>query len=105
MVKKSIILVICVVAFMLSGCAMTMQPVTGVIFNEAKGPLLATSNTGSSKVGVAIAKSYVGVVGTGDASIETAMKNGGITKIHHVDYQTKNYLGVYAELTVTVYGE
>jgi len=33
------------------------------------------------------------------------MKNGGITKVHHVDSKVKNILGVYAEYTTVVYGE
>jgi len=33
------------------------------------------------------------------------MENGGITKIHHVDYKTEVVLGIYAKLTVIVYGE
>jgi hypothetical protein len=33
------------------------------------------------------------------------MKNGGTTKVHHVDSQVKNILGVYAEYTMVVYGE
>jgi hypothetical protein len=44
-------------------------------------------------------------IATGDASIEAAMKNGGMKKVHQVDTQIKNVLGVYAEYTTTVYGE
>ena len=39
------------------------------------------------------------------ASIQAAMKNGGIKKIHHVDYEVKHFLGIYAEFTTVVYGE
>jgi hypothetical protein len=41
----------------------------------------------------------------GDSSINTAAKNGGITKINHVDRQVKNVLGFIGEYTTTVYGE
>ena len=41
----------------------------------------------------------------GDASIAAAMKNGGITKIHHVDYKVKNIFFMYSEQTVIVWGE
>jgi hypothetical protein len=44
-------------------------------------------------------------IATGDASIEAAMKNGGIKKVHHVDTQVKNILGIYAEYITIVYGE
>ena len=43
--------------------------------------------------------------GTGDASIQTAMKAGGITKVHHVDYNVKNILFLYSEVITVVYGE
>ncbi len=45
------------------------------------------------------------VYATGDASISAAMANGGITRIHHVDHETMNILGVYARYTTIVYGE
>jgi hypothetical protein len=91
--------------FFLSGCAMTLSPVTGFIYSDVRGPYTATSNAAYSKMGMAKATSILGWVGLGDASIEAAMKDGGITKVHHVDYHTKNILGIYAELTVFVYGE
>ncbi len=43
--------------------------------------------------------------GTGDATIGTAMRNGGITKVHHVDYSVMNILFLYSEITTIVYGE
>ena len=51
------------------------------------------------------AKGYLGVVALGDASIQAAAKEAGITRIHHVDYQAKSYVGVYNVYTVIVYGE
>jgi hypothetical protein len=41
----------------------------------------------------------------GDASISAAAQNGGITRIHHVDHETMNILGIYAKYTTIVYGE
>jgi hypothetical protein len=60
--------------------------------------------TGSSRIGRATA---IGIVAAswGDASISAAMRNGGITRIHHVDHETTNLLGVYARYTTIVYGE
>jgi hypothetical protein len=90
----------------LAGCAAyAISPVTGFVYTDVQGPGSATSNTGSSKVGTAVAESFLGLIATGDASIEAAMKDGGITKIHHVDYESKNILGLYATFTVVVYGE
>jgi hypothetical protein len=52
-----------------------------------------------------MSKSYLGMIAVGDCSIETATKNGGITKINHVDWKVKNTLGFIGEYTTTVYGE
>jgi hypothetical protein len=90
----------------LAGCAAyAVAPVTGFLYTDVQGPMTATESTGSSKVGTATCSSILGLVAQGDASIETAAKNGGITKIHHVDYYSKSILGVYATFTVKVYGE
>ncbi len=92
-------------AVFLTGCA-TSYP-TGILYTDLKLPLGATSNTAPStmKVGVATCTSVLALVTLGDASIEAAMKNGGITKVHHVDWSAKNFLGVYGEYTTTVYGD
>ncbi|MBN2056566.1 TRL-like family protein [bacterium] len=90
----------------LSGCmAYSVAPVTGFLWTDVKGPMTATSNMTYSKVGTAQCTSILGLVATGDASIETAAKNGGITKIHHVDFHSTNLLGIFATFTVTVYGD
>ena len=95
---------IAAVAF-LSSCAMVSSPVLGTIYTDVKAPLAVTSNANSSKVGSAEATSILGIVATGDASIDTAAKSAGITKIHHVDVQSFSVLGIFARFTVYVYGE
>jgi len=57
------------------------------------------------KVGTATATSILGLIATGDASIEAATRNGGITKVKYVDYSVKNILGLFGEYTTTVYGD
>ena len=96
---------IAIVGLLLSSCAMTTAPVTGFIYTDVDGPLAVTSNNVGSKVGTATAKSILGWVGTGNASINEAAKKAGITKISHVDYHSTNILGVYATFEVRVYGE
>jgi hypothetical protein len=64
-----------------------------------------TANSGSSKSGSASATSVLGIVATGDASIQAASSNGGITKIQHVDQKVERILFFWAKYTVTVYGE
>lgn len=92
-------------AFMLSSCAMTTSPVSGFLYTDVSAPLQATSNSVGSKVGTASAKSILGWVGTGDASINAAAKSAGITEISHVDYNATNILGLFATYEVVVYGK
>ena len=42
---------------------------------------------------------------TGDNSIQMAMRNGGIRKIHHIDVQVQNILCIYSTATTIVWGE
>ena len=103
-------LLLCMVAaVMLSGCAMTsaqgpMTPASGFLYSDVKGPFIAGEGA-ATKTGTSKCMSVLGLVALGDASLETAMKNGQIKKINHVDYHNFNILGIFAELTVTVYGE
>ena len=57
-----------------------------------------------AKVGEATASGIICFT-EGDCSIKAAMDNGGIKKIHHVDYKTKNILGIVSSQTTLVYGE
>ena len=65
---KTIFALLAVVA-MMSSCALTL-------------PVNATSNPVGNKVGTATATGYLGILFfNADASIRTAAKNGGITKL------------------------
>jgi len=97
---------------MLTGCAFVSMGGTTMasLYTDTKAPLPYASyygpTTGSSlKVGEASFTSFLGLVAIGDASIEAAMKNGGITKVHHIDQKVKNILNLIATYTVIVYGE
>jgi hypothetical protein len=91
-------------AGLLAGCA-TAYPV-GSLYTEVRLPVGVTSNNGkATKVGVAECTSLLSLVATGDASIEAAKKQGGITKVYHVDWDARNILGIIGNYKVTVYGE
>jgi len=89
----------------LTGCIAVATPAVGVAYTDVKWSGPVTSNAAATKTGKAEASTIMGLVATGDASVEAAAKNGGITKIHHVDYHTTNILGVYGKIITTVYGE
>ena len=88
-----------------TGCATVKTPAAGWVYTHVMAPEGVTSNSGSSKVGTGMVTSYLGWVALGDASINTAARNAGITKIQHVDYESKSILGIVGWYTVTVYGE
>ena len=82
----------------------------GLIYTDATGPAQALNvaidaDAKPSKVGESKATSILGLIGTGDASLEAAMKDGKITKVHHVDHHVNIILGVYGQWTLKVYGE
>ncbi len=92
----------------LTGCAaQAKQPVTGFLYSDVKAPIPSSidNNVKPLKSGTAFAQSILGWVAIGDASIQTAARNGGITKIHHVEQHSQSVLGIVATYTITVYGE
>lgn len=89
----------------LAGCASVSSPVPGLMYSNMKLPMAATGSAKEpTRVGRATVRSFFGVVATGDASIQTAAQNGGITEIHHVDYEAQSVFGVVSDFTVVVYG-
>jgi hypothetical protein len=86
-----------VICAMVSSCATVSTPVT------------ATTNPLGSKCGIAKSTIYFGGLWSSNAEdngIDKAAKQGGITKISHVDSYTKNYFGgLVIEQITKVYGE
>jgi len=69
-------------------------------------PVGATGNTVGSKVGTAKASGYLGMIYmNADASIQTAAKNGGITKISTVDLKQTSMFNLLTTYECIVTGE
>ena len=100
--KKMVLLLL--VAFLFSGCALSYHPLVGGIYTDNKGPLLVTEATEGTKEGIATSTMILGVA-YGDSSIGTAAANGGISKIMAVDTEIKSVLGLYAEIKTIVRGK
>jgi hypothetical protein len=97
----------CAVIVTMSGCASLSGIAGGTwanLYTQVEGPVAVGSAGSSEKVGTASSTAII-CIATGDASIQAAMQNGGITKIHHVDHKSMSVLGVYAKYTTVVYGE
>ena len=91
--------------FSATGCALvTRAPVTGFIYLSTQQGETVSSNDIGAKRGEACATSILGWVATGDASVSSAAKAGGITRISHVDSTASDILGVYAEYCTVAYG-
>jgi uncharacterized protein YdbL (DUF1318 family) len=89
---KSILALVAAVALM-SSCALTL-------------PVNATSNPVGQKVGSAKATGYLGILFfNADASIRSAAKNGGITKISTVDIKQTSLLNLIVSYETIVTGE
>ena len=89
---KPVLALIAVGAF-LSSCSLTL-------------PVTATSNAVGSKVGTAKATGYLGILFfNADASIQTAAKNGGISKISTVDIKHTSILNIIVTYETIVTGE
>lgn len=80
-------------AAVLSSCSLTL-------------PVGATSNPIGSKVGTATATGYLGILFfNADASIQSAAKNGGITRISTVDIKSTSILNLLVTYETIVTGE
>jgi TRL (tRNA-associated locus)-like protein len=91
----------------LNGCAIATGGnafANGWAYSGYKSPgQVGTAADG--KVGEACLSSLFGLVATGDASIETAKKAGGITQIAYVDHEQLSVVGVYATSCTIVHGQ
>lgn len=85
-------------------CAHAQSPVSGFIYTGVSAPVSATSNQAGSREGRSCASSILGIIATGDASIEAARRAGGISQISAVDEETTSVLGVYASYCTIVRG-
>jgi len=90
---------------LLSACAYALAPVTSSIYGKVRGPIAATSQaTPATKTGRACSNSILGIVATGDASIDAAKRAGDITSVASVDFESTNVLFLYASFCTVVRG-
>jgi hypothetical protein len=82
-----------------AGCQGVASPVAGALYTDVEGPLHAGERVGQ-KEGRACARSLLGLVATGDASIRSAAEAGGISKIDSVDHHSSWTLVVGSFCTI-----
>ena len=104
--KKLSLALLAVSALFFTSCATIATPAgLGTIYTDMQSGETATSNTVGNKVGTAEAVNILGVLVTGDASINAAAKKAGIKKISHIDSQKTTVFGIFSKYTVFVYGQ
>ena len=81
----------------------------GLFYTNATYPVTATGNEitdfSTLKKGTSKTTNIRCLFETGDASINKAAKEAGITKITHIDVNEKSVFIFWRRLTVTVWGE
>jgi hypothetical protein len=100
---KIFAIVLC--AAWLTGCATAAAPTAGMLFTDVQGPVNSNEGSATSAQGEACAQNFLGLIAQGDASIEAAKENGGVSDVTTVDHKTKSILGLYAQFCTVVYGE
>ncbi len=129
MISRVLSAALVAVALSATGCAATNAPASGLLFTSVGGPVGATdfgapptpsqptSSYGSTvaaatpapaaaKTGTSETTGFLWLVTIGDASIDSAKKNGAITRVASVDYQHVIVLGgLFSKYTTIVKGE
>ena len=94
----------------MTGCCMPSGPYTvagsqGIVADAiTPGAYSIDNSVNPVKIGKATSKGII-LYTSGDNSIKAAMENGGIKKVHHVDFDVLNVLNLYSKVTTIVYGE
>jgi hypothetical protein len=106
--KALSVILLCSGLFVLQGClCVPVKPPLGWVFTEIEAPLDFNYDPTQihAKSGRSESMSILGLVALGDASAKSAADQGGITTIHHADYEFFNVLGVYQRYRTVVYGQ
>ena len=75
----------------------------GFVYNGATTPGGGYTNAAATKMGTSTCKNIFFIVTTGDCSVRTAMKNGGIRTLAGYDVQRDSVLG-FQTITVKAWG-
>ena len=94
--------ILCVGLVFGTGCVQSPTG-PGLIYMNVQGPLGPAGGTATSKKGTACARGLFHLFAWGDASIESAKKNGRITEVTTIDHKSFNFIG-FMSFCTQVYG-
>lgn len=104
--KKIVATSVVAVSALMTGCAGVATPANGALFSNVKWDSSIANNTvEAEKQGEACVSSVLGLVASGDASIEAAKAAGGITEVATIAHNSSNVLGFYAKYCTIVSGK
>lgn len=92
------------VVVQLTACAIVQTPVGGGLYTDVQYGSDGTTAPKPTKMGEACASSILGLVGTGDATVNAARTRGGINQISSVDHTAWSVLGIYGKYCTVVRG-
>ncbi|MBI2061508.1 MAG: hypothetical protein HYT87_17345 [Nitrospirae bacterium] len=92
-------------ALVLAACAVAPAPLVGTLYTNVSYPRQVWHGLETSKRGEACASSILGLVATGDASIEAAKKDAGIHEVASVDHTGSSVLFFYSTYCTIVTGK
>jgi hypothetical protein len=99
---------IAAIALLSTGCYVApVVPPSGLLLTSVEAPL-STHVDGKpigTRTGEASVTTILGIVSFGDASLEAAIRDGGIQEPRHADYRYLNVLGLYQQFTTIAYGD
>jgi hypothetical protein len=97
--RKLLLVPIVAASLALSGCFMSVVAPTPNL-------TVKLDATQSVRSGSSVCTQVFYAFAFGDCSVDTAMKSGNITKVHHVDAKAQMlFYGLYSTLTITAFGE
>lgn len=108
--RRFILATLCLSLLLTAGCGGYFAPVmppSGLAFTAIKAPIDtdADKTPVASKSGESSSFSIFLLFAFGDASVNSAAENGGLTTIDQVDYSYLNILGLFQSFTTIVHGE
>jgi type IV pilus biogenesis protein CpaD/CtpE len=85
--------------------AKVQSPISALVTLTESGVDATGAETAATKVGRSTCRNILGLVAFGDATVQEAAREGGITTIHHVDAESTRIWFFYSQYTTVVYGE
>ena len=98
------VLVLLFLSLIATGCGFVADGPFGYLYTETTTSVAVGSAESGEKMGQACVTSFFGMIAFGNASIETAMTNGGIDEVYTVNKSNFSVMGLYTRQCTIVRG-